>query len=174
MYTDCSVGNRIPRGKVKIISIQGGSNIHTQGRDSPSPHLIYNGWNSRPGAEHRRNNPVGPLHTLLTRALRSITSKGKMNRESRACRTNSRSTLPPSWSCCRLSHVRWGGTGRVHRPVISDEDHRPAAALLQRLSYSPSSCYISPCGGLLSLKVQKGKSVAVKARGILTWVAHRM
>ena len=32
-----------------------------------------------------------------------------------------------------------------------------------------SSCYTSSCGGLLSLKVEKGKSVAVKAKGSLTW-----
>lgn len=90
-------------GKVKTISIQGGSNVHTQGRDAPSPHLRYNGWNSRPRTEHSRNNIVGssPHSTLLTRALGSVISKGKMNKDL-VCRTNSRSTLPPSWSCCRV------------------------------------------------------------------------
>lgn len=151
------------------ISIQG---VHTRFRDCPSPHLRYNGWNSRPGAEHSRNNTAAPspYSTLRTRAPRSVTSKGKMNKESSLQskqQVNVVSQLEllqtlPSPSSALPSHVRQGSTGRVSQtssPPARMEPH-PFPAVLQ-----------AP----VSLKVAKGKSVAVKARGSLNLgTAHRM
>lgn len=85
--------------------------------------------------------------------------------------------MPPSWNCCRLYleskfgtsfHVRWGSTGRVHRPVISGEDHRAAALLLPGLSYSPFQLLHKSLWRTVS-KVEKGKSAAVTARDSLIW-----
>lgn len=121
------------------ISIQG---VHTGVRDCPSTHLTYNGWNSRPRAEHSRNNPAAPSPYSTQIGPRSVTSKGKMNKESSlqskqqvnvASQLELLQTLP-SPSSALPSHVRQGSNGRVHRP----------AALLPGWSHTPSQLFYKP------------------------------